>query len=272
MIKTVGVVGLGKMGLPMARHLIARGFTVCGFDPFPPAIEAAAHLGVEMPGTLRAVAAMSDLVLVVVGFDDEVHQVLRAEDGLLAGARPGTVIAVASTVTPGTMQEIAEAARVGQVEVLDVPMCRGEPAAEAGKLLVMVGGDKVAFERCRPALSAFADSIFHLGDVGAGQVGKMINNLLLWAAIAANTEGLKLADSLGVEPEALRQALLLSSGNNWALETWAQPRAMPWAEKDMAIVMQEADRARLSLPLCGVIREVIKGIKIERGLPPPPLH
>ena len=71
------------------------------------------------------------------------------------------------------------------------------------------------------------------------------------------------------DPEVLRAALLKSSGNNWALETWLQPRPMPWAEKDMSIVMEEADKARLSLPLCGVVREVIKGIKIEKGLPDP---
>ncbi len=156
------------------------------------------------------------------------------------------------------------------MDVIDAPLCRGEPAAEAGKLLVLVGGDEAVVERCRPVLSAFCSDVFHVGGLGSGQIGKMINNLLLWACVSANWEGLKLAGALGVDPEKLRQALLLSSGNNWALETWLLPRPMPWAEKDMAIVMEQADKARLSLPLCGVTREVIKGIKIERGLPPPP--
>jgi 3-hydroxyisobutyrate dehydrogenase-like beta-hydroxyacid dehydrogenase len=168
------------------------------------------------------------------------------------------------------MRDVERLAAQKGVGVIDVPLCRGEPAAEAGKLLVLVGGEEGVFARCRPALAAFGDDVIHVGGLGAGQIGKMINNLLLWACVSANAEGLKLAEALGVDPEKLRQALVLSSGNNWALETWLQPRPMPWAEKDMAIVMEHADQARLSLPLCGVTREVIKGLKIERGLPPPP--
>ncbi|HWG03917.1 MAG TPA: NAD(P)-dependent oxidoreductase, partial [Beijerinckiaceae bacterium] len=175
-----------------------------------------------------------------------------------------------STVSAETMREVQDLAAQKGVDVIDAPLCRGEPAAEAGKLLVLVGGDAAVVERCQPVLSAFGSDVFRVGGLGSGQIGKMINNLLLWACVSANWEGLRLAEALGVDPEKLRQALLLSSGNNWALETWLLPRPMPWAEKDMAIVMEQADKARLSLPLCGVTREVIKGIKIERGLPPPP--
>ncbi|MFB3149568.1 MAG: hypothetical protein ACE10M_03260, partial [Alphaproteobacteria bacterium] len=89
------------------------------------------------------------------------------------------------------------------------------------------------------------------------------------ASISANYEGLKLGGVLGVEEEPLRQALLRSSASNWALETWREERQMPWAEKDMTIVLREADAARISLPLCGVVKEVIKAIKIERGHPMP---
>ena len=146
-----------------------------------------------------------------------------------------------------------------------MPLCRGEPFAEAGTLLVIGGGDKAAFERCRPALQAFATSIYHLGDVGAGQVGKMVNNLILWACISANYEGLKLGEKLGVKRDAMREMLLDSSAQNWALGSGAGDRPMPWAEKDMMVVLEEADAARVALPLSGTIKEVIKGIKVERG-------
>lgn len=271
MIKRVGVIGLGKMGLPMARHLLAKGCEVAAFDAAAAAVESAAQLGAKRCGSARELAEQSDLILVVVGFDNEVLDVLRGPDGVFAGARPNAIIAVASTVLPDTMKTIAaEADRLDKaIAVLDIPMCRGEPAAETGKILILAGGEEAAFERCRETLSAFANDIFLVGGLGSGQVGKMINNLLLWACVCGNYEGLKLAARLGVDTEKLRQALLKSSASNWALETWLQPRPMPWAEKDMAIVMQEADNARLPMPLSGVIREVVKAIKIEKGAPTP---
>jgi 3-hydroxyisobutyrate dehydrogenase-like beta-hydroxyacid dehydrogenase len=271
MIKQVGVIGLGKMGLPMARHLIAKGCTVAVYDVTPAAAEAAVKLGARRCATARELAEQSELVLVVVGFNNEVLDVLRGADGVFAGARPNAIVAVASTVLPDTMKTIAaEAGKLAKkISVLDIPMCRGEPAAEAGKILILAGGEEAVFARCRETLSAFADDIFLVGGLGAGQVGKMINNLLLWACVCGNYEGLKLAGKLGVDSEKLRQALLKSSANNWALETWLQPRPMPWAEKDMAIVMQEADNVRLPMPLSGVIREVVKAIKIEKGAPTP---
>ena len=95
--------------------------------------------------------------------------------------------------------------------------------------------------------------------------GKLVNNLVLWACISANHEGFKLAETLGVEPDALRAALLQSSARNWALEDRCRFPPMPWAEKDMTIVLKEADAARVALPLCGTVKEVVKGVKIERG-------
>ncbi len=268
-IKTVGVIGLGKMGMPMVRHLIAKGFDVICYDISAEAAAAAEKLGAKTSKTPGEVASVCELVIVVVGFENEVRAVLEADDGLLRGANPGTIIAIASTIAPQAMREIGTLASARHVHFVDAPMCRGEPAAEKGKLLVMGGGEEEIFEACRPAFASFADAIYYLGALGAGQVGKMINNLILWACISINYEGLKLGSALGVDEETLRQALLLSSGNNWALETWLQPRPMPWAEKDMTLVLAEADAARISLPLAGTVKEVVKGIKIEKGLPMP---
>jgi 3-hydroxyisobutyrate dehydrogenase-like beta-hydroxyacid dehydrogenase len=269
-IRRVGLIGLGKMGLPMARHLAKRGFAVAGFDVAEEAMESAAEAGVQTALSPQVVAAASDLVIVVVGFDQEVEAVMFGEHGVLAGARDGSVVAIASTVAPQTMQRIAAKLPASpKVALLDIPLCRGEGPAQEGKLLIMGGGDRTAFDACRGAFSAFATSIYHLGPVGAGQVGKMVNNLILWACISANDEGFKLAAKLGVERETLRAALIDSSAGNWSLETRPEEKPMPWAEKDMTIVLKEADAARLSLPLCGVIKEVIKTVKLERGWPTP---
>ncbi len=264
-IRNVGVVGLGAMGGQLARHLCEAGFVVTGHDVRDEAMESAEQSGVDRAASLSDIAARSDLVIIGVGFDSEVEAVIFGDDALLAGARPGTVIAIASTAAPATMKKIVARADRPDLTFLDIPMCRGEQAAIDGKLLIMGGGDAAAFDACRPAFETFSNSIHYLGELGAGQVGKLVNNLILWACISANYEGLKLAESLDVDAAPLVTALLDSSANNWAMESGVGALPMPWAEKDMTIVLQEADEARVSLPLSGTIKEVIKGIKIELG-------
>jgi 3-hydroxyisobutyrate dehydrogenase-like beta-hydroxyacid dehydrogenase len=271
-VRCVGIVGLGKMGQPMARHLRKAGFEVTGCDVDEAARRRAAEAGVTVAADPRAVAQASDFVVVVVGFDKEAEAVLLGSDGIAAAARPGLIVGIASTVAPRTMQRLADRVAGSGMVLLDMPITRGEPAAEAGELLVMVGGDAQAFEACKPALSSFANSIYHVGELGAGQVGKMVNNMILWSCICANFEGFKLAEGFGVDLERLRTALVDSSASNWALQTRIDRFPMPWAEKDMRIVLGEADRLRLSVPLSGVVTEVVKSVKRERGWPTPELR
>ena len=264
-IETVGVIGLGKMGGPLARHLASGGFQVVGYDVAEAAINAVADAGVTTANSCADLASRCDLAIVGVGFDSEVEETIFGEGGILTGAKEGLVLAVASTIAPGKMKDIARRAETKGFLVLDIPMCRGEQAAIDGDLLLLGGGDRTAFEACIPAFKTFANDIYYLGDLGAGQVGKMVNNLILWSCISANYEGMALARSLNVDTETLREALLDSSARNWAMEVRAETWELPWAEKDMSIVLKEADEARLSLPLCGSVKEVIKGIKINLG-------
>ena len=220
-------------------------------------------------GERQEVATASDFVIVVVGFDSEVERVVMGGNGIAAAARAGLIVGISSTIAPRTMQKLDKQLAGTGIALLDMPLTRGEPAAEAGQMLTMVGGDAAAFAACKPVLECYCSSIFHVGDLGAGQVGKMVNNLILWACISANHEGFKLAEKLNVDPERLRPALLDSSAGNWALKTRPETMPMPWAEKDMRIVLSEADRLRLSVPLCGVITEVVKTVKFERGWPTP---
>ena len=268
-IESVGVIGLGKMGGQLARHLAEAGFETRGYDVRAEAMTAAEADGAVVTGSPAELAAASDLTIVGVGFDSELEAALFGDGGVMKSPRPGSVLAVASTVAPATMLKIAERIEGSGIAVLDIPMARGEQAAIDGNLLIFGGGDREAFDRCRPAFETFSDAIHHLGPVGAGQVGKLVNNLILWACISANEEGFALAEKLGVEAGPLREALLQSSADNWALATQAVERPMPWAEKDMTIVLKEADAARIALPLCGTVKEVIKGVKIARGQPMP---
>jgi len=264
-IRRIGMLGLGKMGAPMAQHLIAKGYSVAGYDPVDAARRNAAALGVSVLGSPREVAQASDVVIVVVGFDHEVEASLFGAGGVMEAARAGLIVAIGSTVAPRYAIKLAERLRERQVVLLDAPLARGERAAKEGKLLIFGAGDEQAFEACRPAFSAFAADIFHLGAAGAGQVGKMVNNLILWACTSANDEGLRLGEALGVDAQKLREALHRSSAQNWSMDQRSELSGMPWAEKDMAIVLHEADLARLSLPLCGTVKETIKGLKIRLG-------
>lgn len=264
--KSVGILGLGKMGVPMAKHLLAKGFAVAGFDPQDQAGRSARSLGVSLLDSPREVARASELVIVVVGFDHEVETVVFGKRGILEAARRGLMVALASTVAPRYARRLAERLAAHGIVLLDIPLARGEAAAVAGKLLIFGAGEETAFAACRSAFGAFASDIFHLGPAGAGQVGKMVNNLILWACTAANDEGLRLGEALGVDADRLRAALHQGSAQNWAMDQRADLSGMPWAEKDMNIVLHEADLARLSLPLCGTVKETIKGLKIRMGL------
>ena len=274
-IENVGVIGLGKMGLHMARHLAARNFNVTGYDIRADLAAIAGEAGFAPVTIPAAMATTCDLIIVMVAFDSQVEAVLFGPDGIIAEASTDLtdelVIAIASTVPASFVRALpARAAALDKrVSFIDIPVTGAENAADEGTLLVLGGGDKAIFDRCRPALDAVAREVLHLGDLGAGQVAKMVNNQILWACVSTNYEGMELAKTMGIDPEALRLALLKSSAQNWALQTRADERPLPWAEKDMMVVLQEADKVRISLPLAGTVKEVIKGIKIERGLPMP---
>ena len=268
-IERVGIVGLGKMGRPIARHIARKGFKVAGYDINNATAQLAEKEGCALAASISELAARSDLLLILVGFDSEVEKVIFGGDGALARMQPGSILVVSSTVAPQTVKQITARLQGKGVHLVDAPLTRGEEAAEQGRLLVLAGGDPDAVERCRPVFAAFSNAIHYLGPTGAGQVGKLVNNLILWSCMSANFEGLKLGEALGVDPEVLRRALVDSSANNWSLQTRAEEKPVPWAEKDMTIVLKEADLARVSLPLCGTVKEVIKGFKIERGLPTP---
>ena len=170
-IKTVGVIGLGKMGHPIARHLARNGFAVLGHDIDPAAAQRLSQYGVTAAPSPAALAAVSDLVIVVTAFETEVEDVLFAANGVAAGAKAGTIVGIAATISPRGMRRFGERLSERGLVALDIPLCRGEPAAEAGQLLIVGGGDGAAFERCRPALATFADAIFHLGPAGQSLLG-----------------------------------------------------------------------------------------------------
>jgi len=263
----VGIVGLGAMGRPIARHLLRRGHQVIAYDTRPEAVEAACALGARGAGSPREVGALSEVTLVIVADDAQVTEACLGTDGILAGARRGSAIAILSSVSPETCRAVGGRAEVTGVHVVDAPMMRGAMAAEDGNLLLMVGGDARVVERCRPVFQAFAPDICHLGDLGLGQVGKSVNNLLLWASIVAISEGIGLARALGVDLGALREALQHSSADSWVLREWDRICQIPrwWDQKDLQGVLHLAAEARSAAPLAATLKELMKPLGPARA-------
>ena len=257
---TVGVVGAGRMGAPIIGHLVKKGFATRACD-----LNAAKEALVKGHGALwldspAALAAACEVILVCVGFDAEVRALLAA-DGPLRQAKPGSIVAILSTVRPQTVQSLAE--QGAGLHIVDSTVCRGGEAADLGTLLSFVGGPVDVVERLTPVLRAYSSDVVHTGGVGTAQVAKAANNLVLWACLVANHEALALAQTYGMDIEVLRKALMMSSAENHALEVWGK-QTMAWADDDMAIVQEMAAKAGLSLPQAGLNREICRALKPKR--------
>jgi len=264
----VGIVGVGRMGQAMARHLIKHGYTVTAQDIEPKALEAARAMSADTVKTPAEVGKVCKFVIVAVGYDDEAATVMLEPGGLLETMGAGSVIAISSTCTPDHVKMLADRARDKGVEVLDAPICRGQRAADDGTMLTLCGGKPEVFERGKPIYSAFSKDIVLLGDIGAGQFGKAMNNFLLWVNGIALIEAGRLSEANGMDLVKLREALLMSSGASDALKNWENVSFL-WALKDMQVVARMADKAGLSMPIAGAIKELVKdGRRIKQSNPP----
>ena len=256
----VGVIGAGRMGTPIIGHLVKKGFSTRACDLNPERESAVKALGAEWVPDNALLAAQSDVILVCVGFDAEVRA-LFDEGGPLRSAKPGSIVAILSTVRPETVQELAVLPH--GLHVVDSTVCRGGMAADTGTLLSFVGGAADVVARLTPVLRAYSSDVVHTGGVGTAQVAKAANNLILWACLVADHEALALAKHYGMDIDVLRSALMMSSADNHALEVWGK-QSMAWAEDDMAIVGDMAARAGLSLPQAGLNREICRALKPKR--------
>jgi 3-hydroxyisobutyrate dehydrogenase-like beta-hydroxyacid dehydrogenase len=264
----IGVIGTGRMGQAMVRHLVKNGYAVMGHDLEPKAADAARALGAQIAKTPAEVGRACKFVIIAVGYDDEATAVMTGKDGLLDTMGPGSVIGVSSTCTPDHVRMLAAKAEAKGVGVLDAPICRGQMAADTGTMLILCGGKPEVFERGKPIYSTFGKDYMLLGDIGAGQFGKAMNNFLLWVNGVALIEAGRLAEANGMNLLKLREALLISSGASDALKNWENVSFL-WALKDMQIVSRMSDKAGLAMPIAGAIKELVKeGRRIKLSNPP----
>ena len=253
----IGLVGPGRMGLAMVRHLVRNGYPVTVTDTNPDAVKAAEEAGADSAANPAEIGRVSDFVIVAVGFDEETVAVVTGPNGLLETMREGSIIAISSTAHPETVLSLAEAAQAKGVEIYDAPTCRGRRAADEGTLLAVVGGKEEVVARAQPIYSSFCSDIHHIGPLGHGQFAKGINNLVHWVNGLMLIEAGRLCEANGVDLQKLRDAMLISTGKSAALEQW-NTMTFTWALKDMQIVQRLMDKSNLGSPLIGTVRELVK--------------
>ncbi len=261
-VTRAGMIGLGAMGLPMAGHMAAKGFSVAAYDVAPGPADRAAELGIIIGGSPAEVGRHAEVVVIMVATDKQVEEVFF-KSGLLEAMRPGAVVCISSSCAPATCKKLEQAAAEKGVGVLDTPVVLGQEACNNGTMTVFVGGAEPSFQTALPVLRSFGEHIVHLGPSGSGQVAKSVNNLLLWATITANYEALSFAKQLGVNLPRLIEAMGHSSGANWALARWGKSTGK-WAEKDMDVALELAQDVKLPMPLAALVDQLMKGMNQEK--------
>ena len=261
-VKNTGVIGLGAMGHPMARHMVLKGFSVTGYDVAPEAMSRAMAAGIKPVANPADVGANAEVVIVMVATDAQVEDVIT-HSGLLDKLAKGSVICISSSTSPETARELEAICAKRGIGLLDTPVVLGQEAADNGTLTVFCGGDLAAFEKAKPALSAFGANVMHVGPCGTGQLTKTANNMLLWACMVANYEVLSFARKMGADIPKLIAALEYSSGANWSLARWGRSTGK-WAEKDMDVALELAQEAKVPVPLAALVDQLMKGMTQDK--------
>lgn len=254
-----GFVGLGNLGAPMAERLVASGVPTVVYDLRRDACERLAAAGAQVAAICAELAARAALIGICVRDDADVRQVVLGDDGLLAGALPGTLLAVHSTILPRTAIELAEACRARRVDLIDAAVTGGRATAVTGQLCMMLGGEPALVERYRPAAVHLASRIVHAGPLGTGAAAKLCNNLVLYLGYLAAAEATTLADAAGVSREVLFEV-------TGARGTFTAPMREILGARDLARRGDPATRARLA-PFADLAqKDLAQAIEHARGL------
>ena len=214
----IGFIGTGTMGQPMLANLVKKRFAVTAFDLVPAALEAAVRLGAERAGSAGEAAANCELVITMLPSSANAEAVYLGSGGIAENATQGRLCVDMSTIDPGTSQRVAARLKERGIRFLDAPVSGGVGGATAGTLAIMVGGNAGDLEEARPALAAMGSNIIHVGDVGAGEVAKLCNNLISGSALIAVAEAFRIAEAFGVDPQILSSVIAKSSGATWVME------------------------------------------------------
>ncbi|KAA5968293.1 MULTISPECIES: 2-hydroxy-3-oxopropionate reductase [unclassified Pantoea] len=266
----IGFIGLGIMGKPMSKNLLKAGYSLVVRDHHASNEAELAELGATVATSPKEVAEQCEVVITMVPNSPQVKAVCLGEGGIIEGAKPGLVVIDMSSIAPLASREVHDALAEKGISMLDAPVSGGEPKAIEGTLSVMAGGEKAVFERCYDIMKAMAGSVVHTGDIGAGNVTKLANQVIVALNIAAMSEALSLATKAGVSPELVFQAIRGGLAGSTVLEAKA-PMVMdrnfrPGFRidlhiKDLANALDTSHTLGAHLPLTAAVMEMMQALR-----------
>jgi 2-hydroxy-3-oxopropionate reductase len=268
----IGFIGLGIMGKPMCKNLLKAGFELVVCSRNAASVGELTAVGATSAATPRELAAQVDLVITMLPNSPEVKAIVLGPDGVIEGAKPGCIVADMSSIAPLASQQIAAALAGKSIEMLDAPVSGGQPKAIEGTLSVMVGGKQEIFDRCVPVFKAMAASVVRVGNIGAGNVTKLANQVIVALNIAALSEAMVLATKAGVEPELVYQAIRGGLAGSTVMDAKAplmlDRKFDPGFKinlhiKDLANALDTSHEVGAPLPLTASVMEIMQALKVD---------
>jgi 3-hydroxyisobutyrate dehydrogenase len=268
----IGWIGTGVMGSSMCGHLVSAGFRVTAFNRSRSKMRPLEDRGVLAMDSPRAVAEKSDVIFSIVGFPNDVRDVILGPNGALAGANSGSVLVDMTTSEPSLAREIYEQAKLRGVDSVDAPVSGGDVGAKEARLSIMVGGDPETVEELRPLLDRLGKTVVHQGPAGAGQHTKMVNQILIATNMIGVCEALLYGYKAGLDLTAVLQSVGTGAAGSWSLNNLG-PRMIAgrfepgfFVEhflKDMGIALAEARRMRLALPGLALAEQLYRAVEAQ---------
>jgi len=271
-LSKIGFIGLGIMGKPMSRNLIKAGYEVVVYNRSTKAIQEIVEAGAKAGVSPKDVAEQCEIIITMLPNSPQVREVILGPNGVLEGIHPGSIVIDMSSIAPIVSREIAEVLAGKSVRFLDAPVSGGEPKAIEGTLSIMVGGMLADFEECYPIFQAMGSSALLCGDVGAGNVTKLANQIIVAVNIAAVSEALVLATKAGVNPEAVYKAIRGGLAGSTVLDAKAplmiERRFDPGFRiglhiKDLNNVLETGHEIGSPLPLTASVMEMMQVLKAQ---------
>ncbi len=273
-MERMGFIGLGIMGKPMARNLLKAGYPLTVYNRSDGPVEELVAAGAVAAASPQAVAAEADIIVTIVTDTPDVRQVLLGENGAIHAIEQDSVVIDMSTISPTATREMASILQEKGASMLDAPVSGGEGGAIAGTLSIMVGGEEVVFKRCLPVFETLGENIVHVGRCGAGQLTKLCNQIAVAVTNLAMSEALIFGAKSGLDLKKMQHAIQGGAAGSWQLSNLA-PRVLErdfapgfmvkLQQKDLRLVLQEADRLKLSLPATSLVHHLFHALESQGG-------
>ena len=271
-MEKIGFIGLGIMGSPMAKNLLKKGYPLTVYDIVPEKVDELVKAGAKAGTSSKDVAEKSEIIITMLPNSPEVKQAVLGKNGVLDGARPGSILIDMSSIAPLASKEIAERAKEKKVTMLDAPVSGGEPKAVEGTLAIMVGGPAETFDQVKDILGVMGASVTRVGEIGSGNITKLANQIIVALNIAGMSEAMVLAAKAGVDPEnvfkAIRGGLAGSAVLDAKMPLVLKGNFKPGFRielhiKDLANALDTAHQIGVPVPLSAAIMEVMQALKAD---------